>query len=255
MSGCCSNSASDRSTRARGTRTAAGSRPGRAAGAVGESRHRRGARRGARHDRGQYERVMSSACAVARPGAGCRPRSAASRAARGRRAAAPQVGARQPRHPGDGKIKAEGDASAGDDRHRDFAVGQSRMLYGLSMHPNAQTTACSSSGIRSAWWRDQRLQLPVAVWPGTRSCRDLRQRHGLEAVAQDSAVRRGRAEALQPGARAARASGIFQLFVDAGHELATRFVDDRRVALVSSPLDAGRPRGRRAVARRSAGAC
>ena len=50
-----------------------------------------------------------------------------------------------------------------------------------------------------------------------------------------------------------RLPGDLSLFIDAGNELAERFVDDRRVALVSfTGSTRGRPQGRRAR-RRSAG--
>jgi len=38
----------------------------------------------------------------------------------------------------------------------DFAVGQSRMLYGSTMHPNGRSIACTSNGIRSAWLESSR---------------------------------------------------------------------------------------------------
>jgi len=135
-----------------------------------------------------------------------------------------------------GKILAEG---AGEVQEMidiaDFAVGQSRMLYGLQMHserPNhrmfEQWHPLGVVGVISAF------NFPVAVWswnaflaaicgnvtvwkPSPKTalcavavqhlCNRVLQRHGLP--------------------------GIFQLFIDRGTELAGRFVDDRRVDLVS----------------------
>jgi aldehyde dehydrogenase (NAD+) len=52
-----------------------------------------------------------------------------------------------------GKIKAEGDGEVQEMIDiADFAVGQSRMLYGLTMHSERPSTACTSNGIRSASW-------------------------------------------------------------------------------------------------------
>ncbi len=50
-----------------------------------------------------------------------------------------------------GKIKAEGDGEVQEMIDiGDFAVGQSRMLYGQTMHSERPSIACMSSGIRSA---------------------------------------------------------------------------------------------------------
>src|SRR5450631_4121030 len=135
-----------------------------------------------------------------------------------------------------GKIKAEG---LGEVQEMidiaDFAVGQSRMLYGNTMHSERpqhrmyeQWHPLGVVGVISAF------NFPVAVWawnaflaaitgnatvwkPSPKTslcalavqhiCNRVLQRHGLPAV--------------------------FQIFIDAGTELASRFVDDRRVALVS----------------------
>jgi aldehyde dehydrogenase (NAD+) len=117
----------------------------------------------------------------------------------------------------------------------DFAVGQSRMLYGNTMHSERpqhrmyeQWHPLGVVGVISAF------NFPVAVWawnaflaaisgnatvwkPSPKTslcalavqtiCNRVLQRHGLPA--------------------------IFQVFIDAGTELAGRFVDDKRVALVS----------------------
>jgi aldehyde dehydrogenase (NAD+) len=135
-----------------------------------------------------------------------------------------------------GKIKAEGDGEVQEMIDiADFAVGQSRMLYGLTMHSERpqhrmyeQWHPLGVVGVISAF------NFPVAVWswnaflaaisgnaivwkPSPKTalcslavqhiCNRVLERHGLPA--------------------------IFQLFIDAGTDLAMRFVDDRRVALVS----------------------
>src|ERR1700723_927855 len=135
-----------------------------------------------------------------------------------------------------GKIKAEGDGEVQEMIDiADFAVGQSRMLYGYTMHSERaqhrmyeQWHPLGVVGVISAF------NFPVAVWawnaflaaiagnatvwkPSPKTslcalavqhvCNRVMERHGLPAV--------------------------FQIFIDAGTELAGRFVDDRRVALVS----------------------
>jgi aldehyde dehydrogenase (NAD+) len=135
-----------------------------------------------------------------------------------------------------GKIKAEGDGEVQEMIDiADFAVGQSRMLYGNTMHSERpqhrmyeQWHPLGVVGVISAF------NFPVAVWAWNaflaaisgnatvwkpsaktslcalavqRICNRVLERHGLPA--------------------------IFQVFIDAGTELAGRFVDDRRVALVS----------------------
>ena len=135
-----------------------------------------------------------------------------------------------------GKIKAEGDGEVQEMIDiADFAVGQSRMLYGLQMHSERphhrmfeQWHPLGVVGVVSAF------NFPVAVWawnaflaaicgnvtvwkpsPKTalcavavqRLCQQVLEHHGLP--------------------------GIFQLFIDGGTDLATRFIDDRRVDLVS----------------------
>ena len=135
-----------------------------------------------------------------------------------------------------GKIKAEGDGEVQEMIDiADFAVGQSRMLYGNTMHSERpqhrmyeQWHPLGVVGVISAF------NFPVAVWawnaflaaiagnatvwkPSPKTslcalavqhiCNRVLQRHGLPPV--------------------------FQIFIDAGTELAARFVDDRRVALVS----------------------
>ena len=88
----------------------------------------------------------------------------------------------------------------------DFAVGLSRMLYGLYdalRAPGPPDVRAVAPARRRR--RHHRVQLPgrrVGVERVPR--RGLRQRHGLEAVAEDAAVRRRRAAHLQPRARAPR---------------------------------------------------
>ena len=135
-----------------------------------------------------------------------------------------------------GKIKAEGDGEVQEMIDiADFAVGQSRMLYGSTMHSERvqhrmyeQWHPLGVVGVISAF------NFPVAVWSWNAF---------LAAIAGNSVVwkpspktslcalavqhicnRVMERHALPP---------IFQIFIDAGTELATRFVDDKRVALVS----------------------
>jgi aldehyde dehydrogenase (NAD+) len=135
-----------------------------------------------------------------------------------------------------GKIKAEGDGEVQEMIDiADFAVGQARMLYGLTMHSERpqhrmyeQWHPLGVVGVISAF------NFPVAVWswnaflaaiagnatvwkpsPKTALC-SLAVQHICNRVLQR--------HALPP---------IFQIFIDAGTELTMRFVEDRRVALVS----------------------
>jgi aldehyde dehydrogenase (NAD+) len=135
-----------------------------------------------------------------------------------------------------GKIKAEG---LGEVQEMidiaDFAVGQSRMLYGNTMHSERaqhrmyeQWHPLGVVGVISAF------NFPVAVWAwnaflaaicGNVTVWKPSPKTPLTAIAvQRLAAELTRAQRLPP---------IFQLFIDAGNELAQRFVDDKRVALVS----------------------
>jgi aldehyde dehydrogenase (NAD+) len=153
-----------------------------------------------------------------------------------------------------GKIKAEGDGEVQEMIDiADFAVGQSRMLYGLSMHserPNhrmfEQWHPLGVVGVISAF------NFPVAVWAwnaflsaicGNVTVWKPSLKTALCAVAVQHVCNRVLERHGYPG--------IFQLFVDATHDLATRFVDDRRVGLVSftGSTHVGRDVGER-VARR-----
>ncbi len=135
-----------------------------------------------------------------------------------------------------GKIKAEGDGEVQEMIDiADFAVGQSRMLYGNTMHSERpqhrmyeQWHPLGVVGVISAF------NFPVAVWAWNAF---------LAAIA-------GNATVWKPSPKTAMCSlavqhicnrvlerhahpPIFQLFIDVGNELAMRFVDDRRVALLS----------------------
>ena len=135
----------------------------------------------------------------------------------------------------------------------DFAVGQSRMLYGLSLHSERpghrmyeQWHPLGVVGILSAF------NFPVAVWSwnaflaaicGNVSVWKPSPKTPLTALAVQKLVERVfRAHALPP---------IFQLFIDAGTTLATRLVEDPRVALVSftGSTAVGRQVGERVAAR------
>src|SRR5712672_1808503 len=153
-----------------------------------------------------------------------------------------------------GKIKAEG---VGEVQEMidiaDFAVGQSRMLYGLTMHSERpqhrmyeQWHPLGVVGIISAF------NFPVAVWAwnaclaaicGNASVWKPSPKTPLTALAvQHICNRVMQTHGLPP---------IFQMFIDGGTELATRFVEDRRVALVSftGSTAVGRHVGERVAAR------
>ncbi|HET9473736.1 MAG TPA: aldehyde dehydrogenase family protein [Steroidobacteraceae bacterium] len=135
-----------------------------------------------------------------------------------------------------GKIRAEG---LGEVQEMidiaDFAVGQSRMLYGLTMHSERpqhrmyeQWHPLGVVGIISAF------NFPVAVWAwnaflaaicGNASVWKPSPKTPLSAIAVQHICNKVMRDHKLPA--------IFQLFIDGGTELATRFVDDRRVALVS----------------------
>jgi aldehyde dehydrogenase (NAD+) len=135
-----------------------------------------------------------------------------------------------------GKIKAEGDGEVQEMIDiADFAVGQSRMLYGLTMHSERpqhrmyeQWHPLGVVGVISAF------NFPVAVWSWNAF---------LAAIS-------GNATVWKPSPKTALCSlavqhlcnrvlerhslpPIFQIFIDASTELAARFVNDRRVALLS----------------------
>ncbi len=135
----------------------------------------------------------------------------------------------------------------------DFAVGQSRMLYGNTMHSERpqhrmyeQWHPLGVVGIISAF------NFPVAVWSwnaflaavcGNVSVWKPSPKTPLTALAVQHLCNR----VLQ----AAGLPPIFQLFIDSGTALATRFVDDHRIALVSftGSTAVGRKVGERVAAR------
>ncbi|HUL47930.1 MAG TPA: aldehyde dehydrogenase family protein, partial [Steroidobacteraceae bacterium] len=135
----------------------------------------------------------------------------------------------------------------------DFAVGQSRMLYGLSMHSERPRHRMSEQwhplgvvGIISAF------NFPVAVWSwnallgticGNACVWKPSHKTPLSALAVQQLCVRVMQEAKLPP--------IFQLFIDGGTDLATRLVEDRRVALVSftGSTEVGRKVGERVAAR------
>jgi aldehyde dehydrogenase (NAD+) len=135
-----------------------------------------------------------------------------------------------------GKIKAEGDGEVQEMIDiADFAVGQSRMLYGLQMHserPNhrmfEQWHPLGVVGVISAF------NFPVAVWSwnaflaaicGNVTVWKPSPKTALCAVAVQHVCNRVLERYGYPP--------IFQLFIDDGAELAVRMVEDRRVDLVS----------------------
>lgn len=135
-----------------------------------------------------------------------------------------------------GKIKAEGDGEVQEMIDiADFAVGQSRMLYGLTMqsertahrmyehwHPLGVVGVISAFNFPVAVWSWNAFLAAICgnitVWkpsPKTALC-SIAVQHICNRVMQR--------ESLPP---------IFQMFIDAGTSLATRFVDDPRVDLIS----------------------
>jgi len=153
-----------------------------------------------------------------------------------------------------GKIKPEGDGEVQEMIDiADFAVGQSRMLYGTTMHSERpmhrmyeQWHPLGLVGIISAF------NFPVAVWSWNAF---------LAAVCGDACVWKPSPKAplcaiavqniVNLVCERAGLPGIFQLFISSGTELAEKFVDDRRVDLVSftGSTAVGRKVGERVAAR------
>ena len=135
----------------------------------------------------------------------------------------------------------------------DFAVGQSRMLYGLSMHSERPRHRMSEQwhplgivGIISAF------NFPVAVWAwnallgaicGNACVWKPSHKTPLSALAVQQACNRVM--------KAAGLPAVFQIFIDGGTGLASRLVEDRRVALISftGSTEVGRKVGERVAAR------
>ena len=135
-----------------------------------------------------------------------------------------------------GKIKPEGDGEVQEMIDiADFALGQSRMLYGLTMHSERpghrmyeQWHPMGVIGIISAF------NFPVAVWAWNAFiaavCGDIciwkpSPKTPLSAIAAMKICN----EALKAGGF----PDLFFLFNDAGVEIAKKFVDDHRIALIS----------------------
>src|SRR3954452_1158470 len=134
-----------------------------------------------------------------------------------------------------GKIKPEGDGEVQEMIDiADFAVGQSRMLYGNTMHSERpqhrmyeQWHPLGVVGIISAF------NFPVAVWSWNAFLAAISgdvciwkpsPKTPLTAIAVQQLVNRALKNTDFPS--------IFQLFIASGTELAERFVDDRRVDLI-----------------------
>jgi aldehyde dehydrogenase (NAD+) len=135
----------------------------------------------------------------------------------------------------------------------DFAVGQSRMLYGLSMHSERPQHRMSEQwhplgviGIISAF------NFPVAVWSWNAFLGAI---CGNACVWKPSHKTPLTALAVQhlcnSVVEANRLPPVFQLFIDGGTALAGRLVEDRRVALISftGSTEVGRKVGERVAAR------
>ncbi|MEM1261570.1 MAG: aldehyde dehydrogenase family protein [Pseudomonadota bacterium] len=153
-----------------------------------------------------------------------------------------------------GKIKAEGDGEVQEMIDiADFAVGQSRMLYGLTMHSERpdhrmyeQWHPLGLVGIISAF------NFPVAVWAwnaliatvcGNVSIWKPSPKTPLTALATHKICTEALAGHDFPA--------LFGLFNDAGNALASQFVDDKRFPLISftGSTPVGRHVGERVAAR------
>ena len=153
-----------------------------------------------------------------------------------------------------GKIKAEGDGEVQEMIDiGDFALGQSRMLYGLSMHSERakhrmfeQWHPLGIVGVISSF------NFPVAVWAwnafisaicGNTTVWKPSSKCPLCCVAVQNICNR----ALEDGGF----PPIFLSFMASGHDLANRFVEDDRVRLVSftGSTWVGRNVGRRVAER------
>ncbi len=153
-----------------------------------------------------------------------------------------------------GKIKAEGDGEVQEMIDiGDLAVGQSRMLYGYTMHSERpmhrmyeQWHPLGVVGVISAF------NFPVAVWAWNAF---------IAAICGNTTVWKPAHSgilccvAVQNICNAALAEGgypsIFLSFIEDGHDLAERFVNDRRINLVSftGSTNIGRQVGAKVAAR------
>jgi aldehyde dehydrogenase (NAD+) len=135
-----------------------------------------------------------------------------------------------------GKIKAEGDGEVQEMIDiGDFAVGQSRMLYGYTMHSERplhrmyeQWHPLGVVGVISAF------NFPVAVWAwnafiaaicGNATIWKPSPKGALCCIAVQNICNHALEEEGYPP--------IFLSFIEHGHELAERFVNDRRIDLMS----------------------
>ena len=153
-----------------------------------------------------------------------------------------------------GKIKAEGDGEVQEMIDiGDFAVGQSRMLYGLTMHSERpqhrmyeQWHPYGIVGVITAF------NFPVAVWSwnaflsaicGNATIWKPSPKGALCCLAVQNIVN----QALEAGGF----PSIFLSFMEPGHQLAERLVDDERVNLLSftGSSAVGRTVGTRVAAR------
>jgi aldehyde dehydrogenase (NAD+) len=135
----------------------------------------------------------------------------------------------------------------------DFATGQSRMLYGLTLHSERpqhrmyeQWQPLGVVGVITAF------NFPVAVWAWNAALAAI---CGNVTVWKPSPKTPLTAIAVQRIANTLMSQlalpPVFQLFIDAGTELAGKLVDDRRVALLSftGSTQVGRQVGQRVAAR------
>ncbi len=153
-----------------------------------------------------------------------------------------------------GKIKAEGDGEVQEMIDiGDFAIGQSRMLYGKTMHSERpghrmyeQWHPLGVVGVVTAF------NFPVAVWAwnallaaicGNATVWKPSPKGALCCAAVQNIVNEALAGSDYPP--------IFTSFMEDGHELAGRFIDDARVALLSftGSSEVGRRVGERVAAR------
>jgi len=153
-----------------------------------------------------------------------------------------------------GKIKAEGDGEVQEMIDiGDFALGQSRMLYGLTMHSERplhrmyeQWHPYGIVGVISAF------NFPVAVWAWNAFVAAV---CGNVTVWKPSPKGALCCLAVQKICNEALRSGgfppIFLSFIEPGHTLAEKFVDDERVDLISftGSTAVGRRVGTRVAAR------
>ena len=249
---CSDGSASKRSMPERGQgRTAGRQRAGRA-DRCAQSRDRRGARAGARRDRrGLRERDEVGRRALRPSGARC-PRPSAAKYVRllGEELRKHKTGSRHAGLARERQDPRRGPGrSAGDDRHRRLR----RRPVAHALRPDDAFRAPAAPHVRavaSAGSRRNHLRVQLSgggVGVECDACRDLRQRLGVEAVAEDAAHRDRRAAHLQPRDAGAKAAAdlpdVHRCRHRARHAVRRR---PARRARVVHRLDRGRPQGRRA---------